>query len=177
MEELDRRVGEIGVGAEDLGVSRGGIGVESAVSCMANGLLSSPSLGRRDSVEPLFLMERFEGGRSSWASRRASSICRRAIWPFNSSRRSFHFGTDVWRVSRASMMEKAVVAMVVECRDRGRERGDGGVEGFGQLIMQAGNDASTVSCRLVGAVDAHESDRGRFRKTCWVLKKVEESNG
>lgn len=109
MEELERRVGEMGVG-----VSRGGIGIESAVSCMAKGLLSSPSLGRRDSVEPLFLTDRFEGGRSSWASRRASSICRRAIWPFNSSRRSFHFGIDVRRVSRASVMEKAAAAMVVE---------------------------------------------------------------
>lgn len=63
IEELERRLGEMGVGSEVLGVSRGGMGMESGVSCMVYGLLSSPSLGRRDSVEPLFLRERFEGGR------------------------------------------------------------------------------------------------------------------
>lgn len=71
---------------------------------------SCPSLGRRDSVEPLFLMERV-GGRAD-SSNRASSIWRRAIWPLSSSRRAFHCGIEVQSVVRASRIEKVEVAIV-----------------------------------------------------------------
>lgn len=57
-------------------------------------------------------------------------------------------------------MEKATAAMIVECRGTKR-----GVEGFGQLMMQAGNDASIVrNPRSVGVVDAHGRGRRRLKR-------------
>lgn len=84
-------------------------GLDSRLLASSGGrLFSLQSFGRRDSVEPLFLIERGAVGRSS--SNRASSICRRAIWPSSSSRRLFQLGTDVQRVLRASMVEYAAIS-------------------------------------------------------------------
>lgn len=73
-----------------------------------------PSLGRRDSVEPLFLSERVVARPSS---NRASSIWRRDIWPLRSSRRVFQSGTEVQRVLRASIIEYTAMVDVVSVDD------------------------------------------------------------
>jgi hypothetical protein len=90
IEELVRRGGEEPFGV-DFGVSKGfvGTGIPSEVSFVAKGF-SPLSLGRSDSVEPLFFSDRDEGLGLSESSNRASSICRNAIWPFKSSSRVFH---------------------------------------------------------------------------------------
>lgn len=83
----------------------------SSVSSWEEKGFSSASLGRSDSVDPLFLRDRV-GGRSC-SSNRASSIWRRAIWPLSSSSRLFHSGTDVQRVIKASKVEKLAAAIVL----------------------------------------------------------------
>lgn len=77
---------------------------------------SFPSFGRRDSVEPLFFNDRV-GGRSLSVSR-ANSICRRAICPLSSSSLSFHSGTEVQSVSRASIIEKFAILETVRSAER-----------------------------------------------------------
>lgn len=81
----------------------------SSVSSWEAKGFSSASLGRSDSVEPLFLIERV-GGRSA-SSSRASSIWRMAICPLSSSSRACHWGTDLQRVVNASRVEKVEVAI------------------------------------------------------------------
>jgi hypothetical protein len=90
IEELVRRGVEYPFGG-DFGVSKGFFrtGISSEVSFAPKGF-SPPSLGRSDSVEPLFFSDREAGLGPSDSSNRASSICRKAIWPFKSSSRVFH---------------------------------------------------------------------------------------
>ena len=95
------------------GDSTGGFDSKLSVSSDGN-VFSLPSLGLSDSVEPLFLSERVVG-RSS--SNRASSICRRDIWPLSSSRRLFQSGTDVQRVFRASTVEYVAIGDIVSPGD------------------------------------------------------------
>ena len=95
------------------GDSTGGFNSKLLVS--SNGkVFLLPSLGLRDSVEPLFLSERVVGRCSS---NRASSICRRDIWPLSSSRRVFQSGTDLQRVFRASLVEYVAIVDVVSPGD------------------------------------------------------------
>lgn len=85
----------------DLGDSNGFMGISSEV-LLPNGF-SSPSFGRRDSVEPLFRTDRAVGGRSS--INRANSICRRAICPLSSSNLEFQSGMSVQSFVKASLVE------------------------------------------------------------------------
>lgn len=94
----------------DCGDSKGLMWMSSVLTC-PNGL-SSPSLGRRDSVEPLFLTERAVGGRSSVS--RANSIWRCAICPLSSSSLFFHTGIDMQSVFRASMVDMNVAIACAE---------------------------------------------------------------
>lgn len=92
----------------------------SSVSSERNGF-SCPSLGRSDSVDPLFFRD-LVGGRSC-SCRRASSIWRSAIWPLSSSRRVFHSGIDLQSVCRASGVEKfAMVRAVCGSELMGRDK-------------------------------------------------------
>lgn len=72
----------------DFGESTRGAGV--CVVFSDSWMASSPSFGRSDSAEPLFFKERAGLG----SIKRASSVCRRAIWPFSSSSRLFQSGMD-----------------------------------------------------------------------------------
>ena len=100
------------------GDSTGGFDSKLFVSSDGN-VFSLPSLGLRDSAEPLFLSERVVD-RSS--ANRASSICRRDIWPLSSSRRVFQSGTDVQRAFRASIVEYVAI---VEMESPGDVEADG----------------------------------------------------
>lgn len=85
-------------------------GVSKGLLRLRSWFSSSPSLGRRDSVEPLFLSDRV-GGRS-FSVNRASSIWRSAIWLLSSSSLLFQSGTEVVMVFKASKVEKAEKAAI-----------------------------------------------------------------
>ena len=98
----------VGLACLSLLFDLGGVSKGLVVSSVGS-LFCSPSRGRSDSVDPLFLSDRVDG--RSVSVNRASSICRRAIWLLSSSNLLFQSGTDVARLLRASAMEKAEKAI------------------------------------------------------------------